>query len=65
MLNPCPNGWSKKHRYQPRYDNELVLNEKHYTDIETGEPVDKLWYESLRGKYIHDICVKCGQTIRR
>lgn len=63
MAKPC------KHKFQPRYDckwttvMEELQNSKAAGEIRGGYRIAEPYMKEKT--YIYDICVKCGQTIKR
>lgn len=63
-----------KHKFKPRYDliysslveEKLAILAKHGGNISVGSMPWQAGERTLKKKiYIHDVCVKCGKTIKR
>lgn len=62
-MSKCQSHWRGQHKFEPRYDLGAA-NLSRFTSIE-GIGVGS-FMEKLRPKtYVHDVCVRCGDTINR
>ena len=59
-----------KHKFEPRYDeeystglNDVVESQHRSTELDVGGAVCTSYLK--KRTYIHDICVKCGDIIKR
>lgn len=48
------------HQFEARYDEQPNLHFKNVS-LERGDPHSILYYKV----YVHDICTRCGRTVRR
>jgi hypothetical protein len=66
----CKDG---KHKFKPRYDlvyssliEEMIAEAKTGGKVSFSEMPAQAGERSLKEKrYIHDVCVKCGETVKR
>ena len=59
--NGCYHG---SHKFEPRYDEKMNPNNLNISgmSVHSASEARKLIYYKV---YVHDICVKCGKTIKR
>ena len=50
-----------KHKYEARYTEEPLMDKVEYEGAISSKQLRELM---IRKVYIHDICVKCGNTVK-